>query len=131
MSGPTYNTTVAASRLQKVIDAIDAGAGFGVLVVGTSALAGSSTGRLVVFTLTKPSATISTRTLTFSSLPISATAIASGVAAKAELRDSTGVVVANGLTVGLVGSAADIIVDTTSVVNARPVQLVTATITHP
>lgn len=126
----TYNQALAQSRLQKVIDAIDA-TGAGTLVVGTSALAGGAGGTLVTFTLNNPSATIATRTLTFSGTPKTAVASAAGVAAKAELRTNAGVVVANALTVGIVGSACDIIIDTTAIVSGRTVYFISGTIVHP
>lgn len=124
-----YNQTLAQARLQKVLDAEDVG-GPGVLVIGTSALSGA-TGVLATFTLSNPSGTISTRTLTLSSTPKTATAAAGGTAAKAELRTAAGVVVANGLTVGAVGSACDIIIDTTAIVNGRAVYLLSGAIVHP
>lgn len=127
----TYNQTLAQARLQKVIDAIDAGGSFGVLVIGTSALAGGAGGTLVTFTFSKPCATLSVRTLTFSGTPKTSTATAGGIAAKAEVRVSDGTVVANGLTVGDIGSAADIIVDTTAIVNGRTVFLLSAAVVHP
>lgn len=125
-----YSTAVAAARLQKVIDGVDAGAGFGLLVIGTSALSGA-TGVLASFTLQKPSATISVRTLTIAGSPLLAVASASGIAAKAELRTSAGTVIASGLSIGLTGSGSDIIIDTTGVVSGRNVYLLAGTIVHP
>lgn len=126
----TYNQTLAQARLQKVIDAIDA-AGAGMLVVGTSALAGGATGTLVTFALSVPSGTISVRTLTFSGTPKTAVASAGGIAAKAEVRTNAGVVVESGLTVGVVGSACDIIIDTTAIVNGRTIYFLSAAKVHP
>lgn len=125
-----YNDTLANARLQKVIDATDAGGSNGLLVIGTSALSGA-TGVLVTLTLAAPSATIAARVLTLSLTPFSAFASAGGIAAKAEIRTSAGTVVASGLTVGDVGSGADIIVDTTAIVSGRQVFLLSGTITHP
>lgn len=124
----TYNQTLAQARLQAVITALGASA---VLVVGTSALAGGATGVLVSFSLANPVGTIATRTLTFGSTPITGVASAGGIAAKAELRTGGGTVIANGLTVGDVGSACDIIVDTTAIVNGRTIFLLSAAIVHP
>lgn len=126
----TYITTLAQARLQKVLDALDA-AGSAKLVLGTSALAGGVTGTLVTFTLSNPSGTISGRVLTFSGMSKTAAASAGGVTAKAELRTGANTVIADGLTIGASGSGADIIVDTTSIVNGRTVYLLSATITHP
>lgn len=126
----TYITTLANSRLQKVLDALDA-AGAAKLVLGTSSLAGGVTGTLVTFTLDNPTGTIASRVLTFSGTPKTAVASAGGVTAKAELRTGANTVIADGLTIGAAGSAADIIIDTTSIVNGRTVYLLSATITHP
>ncbi len=127
-----YTTAIAQDRLQAVIDNIDAGGSgsHGKLVIGTSALSGV-TGVLVTVPLDFPSATISVKTLTFAGVPIDTTASANGTAAKAELRDGSDTVIASGLTVGLTGSGANIIMDTTAVTTSRPVRLVSATITHP
>lgn len=122
-----YSTTVKNTRLQAVIDAVDAGAGFGTLVIGTAALSGA-TGVLATIPLAKPSATKTGGVLTISGVPISANATATGTAAKAELRDSTGAVIASGLTVGT--SASDVIVVTTAITSGQPVTLTSGTITH-
>lgn len=122
----TYNTTVKNNRLTQVLNALDAGAGDGVLVIGTSALSGA-TGVLVTITLTKPSATVAAGVLTLSGVPITATAGAAGTAAKAELRDSAGTVVASGLTVGTSGT--DIVINSTSISNGESVTLNSGTIT--
>jgi hypothetical protein len=127
----TYNATVANARLTVVRDAVDQGAAAGVLVIGTSALNGGATGTLVTFTLDDPCGSVANRVLTLDGTPISAVASAGGIAAKAELRDSDGVVICSGLTVGIVGSAADIIVDTAAIVSTRTVYLLSGTITHP
>lgn len=124
-----YNLATAQARLQKSLDNLDA-SGAAKLVLGTSALAGGVTGTLVTFTLDNPTGTISGRVLTFTGTPKTAVASAGGVTAKAELRTGAGVVVADGLTIGAAGSAADVIIDTTSIVNGRTVYLLSATITH-
>lgn len=122
-----YSTTVANSRLQKVIDAIDAGAGNGVLKIYTSAYGTL----LATFTLSKPCGTISNKVLTMSSMPKTATIGGTGTntAAIARYEDSTGTVVADGLTVGTSGT--DVIVSSTSFVQGTTAQLNSATITHP
>ena len=122
-----YSTTVKNNRLTQVLNAVDGGAGNGTLVIGDSTLSGA-TGVLATLTLAKPSATVSAGVLTLSGVPISATASATGTAAKAELRDSTGAVVASGLTVGTSGT--DIIISSTAVSSGQTVQLNSGTITH-
>lgn len=126
----SYQTALATARLQKVIDLLDAG-GAAKIIIGTSALSGA-TGVLATFVLPVPSATISGRVLTFSGMAISAVAAAGGIAAKAELRKNDGTtVILSGLTVGVSGSGAHLIVDTASVVSGRTVYVLSGTITHP
>jgi hypothetical protein len=121
----TYSTTVKSSRMTVVKDAIDAGAGNGILVIGTSGLAST----LVSITLAKPSATISSGVLTFSGLPKSGTATGTGTAAEAKITDSTGTTIVSGLTVGTTGT--DIIIDSTSITSGQTVNFnATSTITH-
>jgi len=122
-----YSTTVKNTRLQAVIDALDAAASFAVLVIGTSALSGA-TGVLATVTLPKPSATKSGGILTLAGTPLLTTASASGTAAKAELRDSIGTVIASGLTVGT--SGADIIINAVAISSGQSVQLNSGAITH-
>lgn len=131
-----YNATVATNRLQVSLDAINSktfvtgsGAGSaGNLVIGDNTLSGA-TGVLATIPLPNPAATISGRVLTLSGVPLSATASASGTAAKAELRNNAGTVILGGLTVGT--SASDIIVGTTTVTSGGTVTVTGGTITHP
>jgi hypothetical protein len=125
-----YSDLVAEARLLVVLAAIDGGGGAGKLVIGTSALSGA-TGVLVTIPLDSPSGTVAGRTLTFAGTPIDASATASGVAAKAEVRDNADVVIASGLTVGVSGGGSDITMDATGLVTGRPVRLVSASITTP
>ena len=120
----TYSTTVRNNRLQQVINAIDAGAGGGKIQIGTANMA------LVLSTVTlvKPCATISSGVLTFSGTPISDPfAAASGFATAARITDSTGTVVASGLTVGLAGT--DIIISLQNITAGSIVTFVSGTIT--
>ena len=91
---------------------VDGGAGFGVLVIGTAALSGA-TGVLATITLPKPSFSVSAGVATMLGVPLSATASATGTAAKAELRDSVGNVIVSGLTVGT--SATDIVLSAVAI----------------
>lgn len=121
----TYNTATRNARLTAVRDQIDAGAGAGVLQIGTTGMATV----LAEITLADPCATISAGVLTFSGFPRSDTsANASGTAAAARIRDSNGVDVITGLTVGT--SGADINLDTTTIAAGQQVQITSATITH-
>lgn len=120
-----YNTNVKNTRMTAVRDAIDAGAGPGVLQIGT---AGMGT-VLAEITLGDPSGTIATGVLTFSGFPRSdTTANASGTAAAARIRDSNNVDIVTGLTVGT--SGADINLDTTTITAGQQVQINSAAITH-
>jgi hypothetical protein len=131
-----YATNVATARLQVVADLISGKtiaaatgtATSGSLVIGTSALSGA-TGVLVTIPLSATCCTVSGKVLTVSGTPLSANPSASGTAALAEFRNSSGVVIDSGLTIGT--SSADIIVNTTTVATGVPFTVNSATITHP
>jgi hypothetical protein len=91
---------------------LDAAGGSAQLVVGTSALSGA-TGVLATFTLQNPSFALAVRTATLNGVPMNTTASGSGTAAKADLRDSNGVVIIPGLTVGTSGT--DIVIGSTTI----------------
>ena len=130
-----YSTTLKNNRMQLVADLVSGkvaasstgSATAGSLVVGTSALSGA-TGVLVTFPLNSATGTVSSGVLTLSGTPISATASGTGTAAKAELRDSSGNVIAGSLSVGT--SATDIIINATSISSGQAVTLTSGTITH-
>jgi hypothetical protein len=119
-----YSTAVKNNRMTQVNTALGAA---GVLVIGTSALSGA-TGVLATVPLANPAGAVAGGVLTLGGMPRSATATAAGTAAKAELRDSGGTVVASGLTVGL--SGADIIIGTVTISVGLTVQLNSGAITH-
>lgn len=104
------------------------GVSAGNLVIGTSALSGA-TGVLATIPLSTTPATVSGDVLTLSGVPLSATASASGTAAKAELRNNAGDVIVGGLTVGT--SGADVIISNTTITSGQTVQVTSGTITHP
>lgn len=121
-----YSTAAKNARLTGVVNTIDAGSGAGVLQIGTAAMASV----LAEITLADPSGTVSGGVLTFSGFPRSdSSANATGVAAAARIRDSNGNDVITGLTVGVTGSGADIILDTTNIDAGEIVTLNSATIT--
>lgn len=99
------------------------GAG-GKLVIGT---AGMGT-VLATLTLENTAGTTSGGVLTFSNFPKSAAAVAGGVAAAARVRKADNTDVITGLTVGLAGSGADIILDNTTIVASQIVTVNSATI---
>lgn len=119
-----YSTTVKNARLTVVRDAIDGGSGPGTLEICTAAYASV----LATVTFDDPCGNVSSGVLTFSATPLSATAGNSGTAAIARIKDSSGTVVCDGLTVGT--SATDIIVNTTTVNSGASVSVTSATITH-
>lgn len=121
-----YSTAAKNARLQGVIDTIDAGSGPGVLQIGT---AGMGT-VLASIVLADPCGTVSGGVLTFSGFPRSDTsADADGTAAAARIRDSDGNDVITGLTVGTVGSGADILFESVSFNVGEVITLNSATIT--
>lgn len=131
----TYSSTLKTNRMQLVADLIASKtaaastgtATAGSLVIGTSSLSGA-TGVLATITLSATPGTVSGAVLTLSGVPLSATASATGTAAKAELRNNAGTVIVSGLTVGT--SAADIILDSVSITSGQTVTINSGTITH-
>jgi hypothetical protein len=110
--------------MQAVRDAIDAGPAAGSLEICTAAYGAV----LIVFTLSDPASTVTTDTLTLSGLPKVANAIAGGTAALGRIKDSTGTVVAQGLTVGTSGT--DLIISNTTITNGASYSLTAGTIVH-
>jgi hypothetical protein len=120
-----YSTATKTARMNAVVTQIDAGAGAGVLQIGTTGMATV----LAEFTLNDPCGTVSGAVLTFSGFPKSDTsANATGTAAAARIRDSNATDVVTGLTVGLSGS--DINLDSLSITTGQTVTLNSATLTH-
>lgn len=121
----TYSTAAKNARMTAVRDQIDGGPAAGVLQIGTTGMGTV----LAEFTLNDPCGTISSGVLTFSGFPKSDTsANATGTAAAARVRDSTGTDVITGLTVGTSGT--DIILDNLAINAGQTVTLNSATITH-
>lgn len=122
----TYSTTVKNTRLSAVVTALGNGAK---LVIGNAATAGGSiTSALATIILNNPVGTVSNGVLTFSGLPLSDVADATGTANSARLEDSSGTVVCSGLTVGT--SSADILISSTAVTTGQTVTLTSGAITH-
>lgn len=120
-----YNDTVKNAQLQVAVDAIDQGAGNGVMNVGTTGMGAI----LVTITLNKPCASVANRVMSFSGLPLSAIAIASGTAAEATICDSNGTIIISGLTVGPPASGTfDAIINDPIIIAGDIVSLITATI---
>jgi hypothetical protein len=120
-----YTTAVKNARMSAVVDQIDAGSAAGVLQIGTTGMASI----LAEIVLADPSGTVSGGVLTFSGFPRSDTsANNTGTAASARIRDSDGVDIITGLTVGT--AATDIILDNTSINAGQAVTITSASITH-
>lgn len=137
-AGATKNNRLKMAFLAGAVtpaagESVDSGAGVGVLVIGTSALSGS-TGVLATIALQKPSVTISGGVATIAGTPLSVAAAASGVAALAELRDSAGNVIVSGLTVGGTAegtaSGKDLVLAASTISAGVTVQLTSGAITH-
>jgi hypothetical protein len=121
-----YSTAAKNARLEGVVNTIDAGTGPGILQIGTTGMGTV----LATIVLADPCGTVSGGVLTFSGFPRSDTsADANGTAAAARIRDSNGNDVITGLTVGLVGSGADIIFESVSFNVGEIITLNSATIT--
>lgn len=121
----TYSPALRTARLQEVLAAVDAGAPASVLRIRTSVPA-----TLVDIPLANPSGVVSGDTYTLT-VPVEAAATGTGTAASAQILDGDGVVVVDGLTVGVTGSGADIILDALAVTTGITVRLVSAVVTHP
>ena len=121
----TYSTTVKAARMTAVRDTIDAGVGAGKLEI-----LDASDVLLAEIQLVEPCGSVAGAVLTFDFDPdISDTAAnASGTAAKAQIKDGSGVAQVTGLTVGT--SAADIILDSVAITAGQTVTITAGTITH-
>jgi hypothetical protein len=119
----TYNTATLTARLNDVITKIDAGAGNGQMRVLSPI-----NNTIALITLNKPSATVAGNLLTFSGLPLTASTILSTNASAADIEDSTGQVVASGLTVGN-STAFDIFMASTAILAGQALSLTFATIT--
>ncbi len=132
-----HSATDKSKRMQVTADLIDsktiaAATGTpaaGTLVIGTSALSGA-TGVLAEIALPVPSFVESGGVLTLQGVPLTGAASASGVAAKAELRNNAGTRIRWGLTVGETGSGADVIIGDTDVENLQDVIVTAGTLTH-
>lgn len=119
-----YRTTLKTTRMQAVRDDIDSGAGAATLEICSAAFASV----LITFTLSDPASTVATDTLTLAGMPKSANASAGGTAAVARIKESTGTVIVNNLTVGT--SGADIIVSNVTITNGAAYSLTAGTIVH-
>jgi hypothetical protein len=120
----TYRASLKTTRMQAVRDDIDSGAGAATLEIGTAGF-GST---LVSITLADPASSVAGSVLTFLGVPLSGTAGATGAAAEARIKESSGTVIVSGLTVGTSGT--DIIISSTGITSGDTVTMNSGTITH-
>lgn len=120
-----YNQTLINSRLQLVVNAVDAGPsnGFLRLLDGANNVVSS-------FQLSKPSMTVGGGVATFNGLSLIDPSAVGGTAVAARVEDSTGSIVISGLTVNAQPLPPDIVVSPTATIGAgQVVALTAATIT--
>lgn len=125
-----YSNAIRTARSAVVITAIGSA---GVLVIGTAALAGGGTGVLASIPLDNPAFSNVNGAMTMTNPPRTVNATGAGTAAKAEIRDSGGTVIANGLTVGVAGSGPggadpDVVINSTAISVGQSVQATVGTI---
>jgi hypothetical protein len=120
----SYEASLKATRMQDVINAIDANASPGVVVIGTAAMNAT----LARVTLQKPSFSQSGGVITMLGVPLSHAAIAAGTAAAAIIQDGGGNTIVTGLTVSTGG--ADINLDSVSIAIGQNVTLTSGSISH-
>lgn len=119
-----YNAATRTARMSPVLSAIDAGTGAGKIKILTAADAVLATIPLAA----APSGTVSGDALTFGSMPRSATASATGTAAKAIITTGSDVTIVSGLTVGTSGT--NVILDSVSINSGQTVSITAASLTH-
>lgn len=112
----------------KTVAASTGSAAAGTLVIGDSTLSGSTGGVLATLTLSATAGTVSGNVFTLSGVPLSATASATGTAAKAELRSNTGAVIVSGLTVGT--SGADINLGSVAISSGQTITVNSGSLSH-
>jgi len=120
----TYSNALKDTRMNAVITAVDAGGAAGSMEICTAGYAAV----LGAITLLRPSFTEASQMITVAGVPLTGTAGASGTAALARVKDSSGNVVVSGLTVGTTGT--DIIITNTTVSSGQQLTLASGTITH-
>lgn len=119
-----YVTALKTTRMQDVADAIDAGAGPGIIEFYTASYAV----KIGTLTFSNPCGTVSADLLTFDPITGDASADNTGTAVLAKLKDSTGALVADGLTVGVAGT--DVVLLTNVFTAGDPIDLAFGSIVH-
>lgn len=107
-----------------VRDAIDGGTSGGTLEIGTTSMASV----LAIIPLADPCGSVASDVLTFTMPQSDTSADATGTAAEARIKDSSGTVIVSGLTVGT--SGANINLSSVGITVGDTVTLSSAAITH-
>ena len=126
------NSSLRNARGQKIIDALDAGAGAGKInfYSGTRpATGGLVTTLLATCVLSDPSATVTNGIITFSPISDDVSADADGIITWARFVDSNDLFVMD-VSCGIAGSGADIIFNTTQTKVGGAVQIISAVLTE-
>lgn len=121
-----YSTAAKNARMNAVVGLIGAS---GTVTIGSSALAGA-TGVLAEVPLDNPSFTVANGVMTVAGVPRTVDAVGTGVADKVEIRDGSGTTIISGLTIGLPGSGAEVIINALEISTGQTVQVMIGTITH-
>lgn len=116
----TYRTTLKTTRMNAVVTDIGT---TGKLIIGTAGMAST----LATLSLNNPAGSVSGAILTLDATSVSASASGTGTAAAAKITDGTNDII-TGLTVNT--SAADIIINNTSITSGQTVSLTSGSITH-
>lgn len=122
----SYSAAVKTARMTVVRDAIDAGAGPGILEIGTTGFATI----LATITLQDPSFTVDGDHLHMNGTPSDIDADNTGVAAIARFKDSNGNVIINNVTVGIAGDNAEMTLNSKNVQQHVIFGITSCTITH-
>jgi len=118
-----YVTAVKTTRMNAVLAAIDAGVGAGYVNIYTAGYALL----LVTVNFADPCGVVAGVVLTFT-MPRTGLGLGAGNAAIARIYDSAVTLVADGITVGTVGT--DIIIDNVSIAVGQTVNITAGAITH-
>jgi len=123
-----YHNDVKTERMADVLSAIDGGTEAGALEICTAAYATV----LVSFDFSDPCGSVAgdPAALTFSGMPKSGTATAGGTGVVARIKDSTDKIILSGLTVGAIGSGANIEIDSVNISNGQTVNLTSGQLVH-
>jgi len=122
----TYSADIKTARMNAAKDGIDSGGAAGSIEICSAGYAAV----LAVLPLAYPCGSVAGGVLTFNTTPAleDPSADNTGVAAIARVKNSAGVVKAQGLTVG--GGGSDIVLGTPNITAGLKVQVSSATITH-